>query len=89
MSRPASRYPAQTNLKVSVPARNALNYLRDVTLRAGDQSSAIELCLIRLTGSATPWVNSGHVWSPAAKGAKGRGRWVRKPGPKAARKEAA
>jgi hypothetical protein len=43
---------------------------------------------IRLTGSATPWANSGHVWSPNAKGALGHGRFVKKPGPKAG-KEAA
>ena len=82
MPRPRDRYPAQTNIKLTVPARDRLNYLRDVVLNANSHSDAVELALVRLTGSATPWVNSGHVWSPNAKGARGHGRWVKRPGPK-------
>src|SRR6187401_2960319 len=67
-------YPARTNIKLTKPARDLLNYLRDVTFNANDQSAAIELAAGRITGSYTPWVQSGHVWSPAAKGARGRGK---------------
>jgi hypothetical protein len=59
-----------------------LNYLRDVTSSADDQSSTSELAAGRIAGSYSPWLQSGHVWSLAAKGARGRGRWVKKPGPK-------
>lgn len=36
MPRPRERSPPQTNIKVNVPARDALNYLRDVVFRAND-----------------------------------------------------
>lgn len=80
MPRKKSPNPANKCTRLQEQAQKIVNYFRDVTFRADDQSHGLTLAAIRITGSPTPWIDSGHIWNPKARG--GRGKWVKKPGPK-------